>query len=95
MQPAEDAGEHDRHDQSAGAERQRVRRLAEIEIADATHQKVPDDDVDEPQRTFDVDDDSPTPGGEANGLWNGFPETPFTKCGIAFARNAPAKKYAR
>jgi hypothetical protein len=30
----------------------------------------------------------------AKGLWNGCPETPFTKCGTAFARNAPPKKYA-
>jgi hypothetical protein len=39
-----------------------------------------------------VDDDKPCPGGDANGLWNGLPEMPFTKCGIVFARKAPPKK---
>jgi len=34
----------------------------------------------------------PFPGGDANGLWKGRPETPFTKCGTAFARKAPPKK---
>ena len=46
------------------------------------------------QAVFSTDDDSPSPGGDANGLWNGPPETPATRCGMVFARNAPPKKYA-
>jgi len=47
-----------------------------------------------PQRTLTSADDNPSPGGDAKGLWKGRPETPFTKCGTAFVRNAPPKKYA-
>ena len=32
-----------------------------------------------PQITFTTGEDSPTPGGEANGLWNRWPEMPLTK----------------
>jgi hypothetical protein len=32
------------------------------------------------------------PGGEANGLGNERPDTPFVKCGTAFTRKAPQKK---
>jgi hypothetical protein len=42
--------------------------------------------------TFTVEEESPSPGGEANGLWNGCPVIPATKCGTAFVRNAPPKK---
>jgi len=45
-----------------------------------------------PQSTLTVDDESPCPGGLANGLWNDLPIIPLTKWGIAFARNAPPKK---
>jgi hypothetical protein len=45
-----------------------------------------------PHSTFTIAEDSPWPGGEANGLWNGCPIIPFTKCGIALARKAPPKK---
>jgi hypothetical protein len=47
-----------------------------------------------PHRTFTVDDDKPLPGGDANGLWNGRPEMPFTRWGIVFAKKTPPKKYA-
>jgi hypothetical protein len=47
-----------------------------------------------PQSTFTVEDESPSPGGEANGLWKGLPEIPFTKWGTAFVRKTPPKKYA-
>jgi hypothetical protein len=46
-----------------------------------------------PQKTLTVEEERPIPGGDAKGLWKGFPETPLTKWGIAFVRNAPAKKY--
>ena len=47
-----------------------------------------------PHSTLTVEDDKPMPDGDANGLWNGFPETPFIKCGIALVRNAPPKNQA-
>ena len=31
------------------------------------------------QSTFTVDDDSPSPGSAANGVWNGLPMTPATR----------------
>jgi hypothetical protein len=48
-----------------------------------------------PHNTFTVEDDRPSPGGDANGLWNGCPEIPFPRCGSVFARKAPPKKYDR
>ncbi len=36
-----------------------------------------------PPITFTIGEDCPLPGGEANGVGNERPETPFTKCGIA------------
>ena len=48
-----------------------------------------------PQRTFTIAQDKPSPGGDANGLWNGCPIIPLTKCGMALAKNAPPKKYER
>jgi hypothetical protein len=41
-----------------------------------------------------VDDDNPSPGGDAKGLWKGCPEIPLPRCGRVFARKAPPKKYA-
>lgn len=43
---------------------------------------------------FVVADESPLPGGFANGVGNLFPKTPCTKCGTAFAKEIPAKKLA-
>ena len=45
-----------------------------------------------PQSTFTIGEDNPLPGGEAKGVGNERPETPLTKCGIAFTRKAPPKK---
>jgi hypothetical protein len=47
-----------------------VRGLAQIEAADTTDEQVCDDKVEETPRTLTVDDDRPTPGGDAKGLWN-------------------------
>jgi len=47
-----------------------------------------------PHKTLTIDEDKPTPGGEAKGLWNACPETPLPRWGRAFARNTPPKKYA-
>src|SRR5262245_7437065 len=47
-----------------------------------------------PHHTFTTGDDSPCPGGEANGLGNGRPETPLVKCGTELTRKAPAKNSA-
>jgi hypothetical protein len=41
-----------------------------------------------------IAEDNPSPDGDANGLWNGLPEIPFTRCGIVLARKAPPKKKA-
>jgi hypothetical protein len=48
-----------------------------------------------PHNTFTMGEDSPTPGGEANGEWNFLPEIPLTKWGTPLARKTPAKKWAR
>ena len=40
-------------------------------------------------------EDRPTPGGFAKGDGNLLPDTPWTKCGKALARKAPAKKHAK
>ncbi len=45
-----------------------------------------------PQSTLTVGEDSPLPGGEANGVGNLCPQTPLTKCGTAFTRKAPQNK---
>jgi len=42
-------------------------------------------------KTFIRGDESPLPGGLAKGVGKGFPEIPFTKCGITFAKKVPAK----
>ncbi|MBL7869954.1 MAG: hypothetical protein JNM71_18235 [Flavobacterium lindanitolerans] len=42
--------------------------------------------------TFTIGTESPLPGGWAKGEGKGLPETPFTKLGIALARNKPEKK---
>jgi hypothetical protein len=47
-----------------------------------------------PHRTLTVEEDRPSPGGDANGLWKACPEIPFPRCGSVFARKAPPKKYA-
>jgi hypothetical protein len=48
-----------------------------------------------PQITLMIAEDSPTPRGDANGVWNLLPQMPCTKCGTPLAKNAPAKKWAR
>src|SRR5512144_588914 len=48
-----------------------------------------------PQSTFTTGDDRPCPGGDANGLGNGRPETPLVKCGTELTRKAPAKNSAK
>jgi hypothetical protein len=51
--------------------------------------------LNQPQMTLTSADDSPTPRGVANGVWNLLPQMPCTKCGTPLARKAPAKKCAR
>jgi hypothetical protein len=70
-----------------------VLRLAQIEAADTADEQIADC-KDRPHRTLTVDDDSPSPGGDAKGLWNACPEIPLPRWGREFARNAPPKKYA-
>jgi hypothetical protein len=44
--------------------------------------------------TFTVGDDSPFPGGCANGLGKLSPDMPCTKCGTVLAKRRPAQKQA-
>jgi hypothetical protein len=46
------------------------------------------------QSTFTSGDDSPLPGGLANGVGNRSPQIPFTKWGTKLVRKRPAKKQA-
>jgi len=39
-----------------------------------------------------IEEDKPTPGGDAKGLWKACPEIPLPRWGTAFARNAPPEK---
>ncbi len=56
--------------------------------------RYPASKLNKAHKTFVKGDESPWPGGLANGVGKAFPETPFTKCGIAFVKNAPAKNPA-
>lgn len=56
--------------------------------------KYPTSKLNNAHKTFVKGDESPWPGGLANGDGKGFPEIPFTKCGTAFVRNPPAKNPA-
>jgi hypothetical protein len=47
-----------------------------------------------PQITFIKGEESPLPGGLANGVGNLFPDIPWTKWGIAFTKKPPIKKSA-
>jgi hypothetical protein len=69
--------------------------LTQIEAADTADEQVGDGEVEKPHRTLTVEEDKPTPGGDAKGLWKECPETPLPRWGRAFARNRPPKKYAR
>jgi hypothetical protein len=51
--------------------------------------------LNKPHKTLTVEEDRPTPGGDAKGLWKACPEIPLPRWGRAFARNTPPKKYAR
>ena len=55
------------------AEYEGVPTSVEVERADAVHQHIADQQVDDPHRTFTQAGDGPCPGGEANGLVNGRP----------------------
>ena len=53
--------------------------------------KYPITKLNAPHKTFTIAEDSPFPGGEANGDGNRLPITPATKCGTAFTKNIPPK----
>jgi hypothetical protein len=46
-----------------------------------------------PHKTFTVDEERPSPGGFAKGVWKGRPSMPLTRCGMTLARKIPPKKY--
>ncbi len=45
-----------------------------------------------PHTTFTTGDESPRPGGLANGVGNASPRTPAARCGTALQINTPARK---
>ena len=47
------------------------------------------------QSTLVVGEESPLPGGVANGVGKGSPEIPCIKCGTTFAKKNPAKNAAK
>src|SRR6185437_4201429 len=48
-----------------------------------------------PHRTLTIEDESPLPGGLANGVWKARPVTPLARWGIALARMRPPANQAR
>jgi hypothetical protein len=81
-----------RHHKAPGSHDEHVGDAADLENADPAHEKVADHCVRCAQSTFAIGEDNPLPGGEANGVGNERPETPWTKCGMALTRKAPPKK---
>ena len=69
--------------------------LAQIEAANSTDEQVGYDKIEESHMTLTNEEDKPTPGGDAKGLWNACPEIPLPRWGKVLARNAPPKKYAK
>lgn len=61
----------------------------------ALNSRKPTTRLNSPHITLIGADDSPMPGGFENGDGNLLPDMPWTKCGTALARNAPAKKQAK
>src|SRR5450432_1180502 len=53
VEPTESTGQHDRHDRDACAEDERVARLAQIEVSDATDEQVADGQVEEAPQDVD------------------------------------------
>lgn len=65
--------------------------LAQMEPLNAAYEQVTNGQIESSHSTLTIEDDKPSPGGDANGLWKGCPETPLTKWGIALTRKAPPK----
>ena len=72
----------------------RVVRGAQVEAAERTSSTHATSALKKPQTMLTVDDDRPSPGGVANGLWNARPMEPATTWGMAFNRKAPPKNQA-
>lgn len=67
-------------------------RLFSIEILAALKSKNPATKLNKAHKIFIKGDESPLPGGFANGVGKEFPQMPLTKCGTKLARTNPAKK---
>ena len=65
-----------------------------IKVPTVVNNMYPITKLKNPHKTLTNGVDNPFPGGCAKGVGNFLPEMPLTKCGILFARKAPAKKYA-
>jgi hypothetical protein len=95
VEPTKSAGTHDRNEHNSRSEDDHVLGIPQLEPSHATHEQIADGQVQQTPQALTVEEDSPSPGGDANGLWNGCPEIPLPKCGSVFARKAPPKKYDR
>ena len=87
-------GEHECHDQYSEPQDHDVLRLPKLEPANAGHQYITHNQIEHSPQDVDHRRRQALPGGDANGLWNGLPEMPLTRCGIVFARKAPPKNQA-
>jgi hypothetical protein len=67
--------------------------VAQIELARLKDEEADDGEVERAPEDVPGRGREPLTGGFANGLWKGRPITRLTRCGIAFARNRPPKKY--
>jgi hypothetical protein len=86
--------QYDRLQQAPGSRDEHIRDAADLKLSDVEHEKIPNR-IQRPQSTFTIGEDCPSPGGEANGVGNERPDWPLTKCGTAFTRKPPPKKYSR
>ena len=75
----EHATKHDGKDEHTEAERNHMLCLPKVEFPYPENEQVATTRLSIPQSTFTVDNDRPSPGGDANGDWNGLPETPVTR----------------
>jgi hypothetical protein len=92
VKPSEPARQQQADQKSTETERCDVAGRPQCEIADAADQEISDHEVEEAQSMLTVEVDRPSPGGFANGDWNGSPIRPATTWGIALVRKAPPKK---
>ena len=92
VKPAKTVREHERQEEEAHTKGEHMVGLAQVKPPYAADKQVGNHQIEEAPKTLTIEDDKPTPGGDANGLWNECPEIPFPRWGNVFARKAPPKK---